>query len=111
MDAQTALDKLIEHFLGKDYYIADPVGGDQAREIIVNEICSRYPAVKEDPVDVYRRKHKKCKWCAHRIEDLKFDDKKHTIEVTYRCVAKGCAVNPELDHRRCKLFKLAKEGK
>ena len=111
MDAQTALDKLVEHLLGKDYYIVNPVGGDQAREIIVNEICSRYPAVKEDPVDVYRRKHKKCKWCAHRIEDLRFDDGKHCIEVIYRCVAKGCLVLPEKDHKRCKLFKLAKEEK
>lgn len=104
MDAQTALDKLVEHLLGKEYYIVDPVGGNQARESIVNEICSRYPAVKEDPVDAYRRKHKKCKWCKHCDNSL--------LRSCYTmCRAKDIRIYADARRPFCSLFELKKENK
>ena len=41
-NAQTCLNKLCDELLGKDYYIASPVGGNQANEIITNEIIEKY---------------------------------------------------------------------
>lgn len=41
-NAQKCLDKLCKELLGNDYYIVDPVGVNQANEIITNEIIRRY---------------------------------------------------------------------
>ena len=43
MYAQDAVNKLTEHFLGKDWYITDPVTNYDANDIIVKEITSKYP--------------------------------------------------------------------
>lgn len=97
MTAQDALNKLVDHLLGRDWYIADPVGGEQANEIIVDQICKRYPAVDEDPVNRYRRRHKKCIWC------------KHYYGVTGECRAKSIIINnykASKPHRFCTLFNL-----
>ena len=37
---ENAFTELQEHFLGKNYYIADPVSGEQAVKIITDEIKS-----------------------------------------------------------------------
>ena len=42
LTAEEALDVLTRVLLGEDYYIADPVGGEQANAIIVRDILSRY---------------------------------------------------------------------
>lgn len=41
-NAQTCLNKLCDELLGKDYYIASPVGQAQANEIITDEIIDLY---------------------------------------------------------------------
>ena len=41
-NAQTCLNKLCDELLGKDYYIASPVGGAQANEIITDDIIRLY---------------------------------------------------------------------
>jgi hypothetical protein len=99
MTAQDALNKLVNHLLGRDWYIADPVGGEQANEIIVDQICKRYPAVDEDPVDRYRRRHKKCIWC------------KYYCSYKGSCDAKSRGMNTveaSKPHPFCTLFKLDK---
>ena len=99
MTAQDALNKLVDHLLGRGWYIADPVGGEQANEIIVEEICKRYSAVDEDPVDRYRKRVKKCIWCEHY--------KGHIAE----CVAKSKPMTAHIaskPHPFCTLFKLEK---
>jgi hypothetical protein len=42
LTADEALDILTRVLLGDDYYIVDPVGGEQANAIIVRDILSRY---------------------------------------------------------------------
>lgn len=42
LEAQEALYKLTDHFLGPDWYIIDPVGVNQANAIIVDEILKKY---------------------------------------------------------------------
>ena len=38
-----ALSKLKDYYLGKDWYIADPITNYQCNEILVAEIVSKYP--------------------------------------------------------------------
>lgn len=38
-----ALEKLKNYYLGKDWYIADPITNYQFNEILVTEIISKYP--------------------------------------------------------------------
>ena len=69
MDAQTTVNKLVDHLLGKGWYIGGSCGGDQANDIIFEEICRKYAAVDASPADRWRRKHKKCRWCHHCNSD------------------------------------------
>jgi hypothetical protein len=41
-NAQECLYKLKDEILGKDWYIVDPVGGNQANEIITQKIIEMY---------------------------------------------------------------------
>jgi hypothetical protein len=42
MDAQTALNELCDHLLGKDWYVVDPLPNCQVNPIIVEEIEQKY---------------------------------------------------------------------
>ena len=42
LTAEEALDILTRELLGKDYYIVDPVGAEQANAIIVRDILTSY---------------------------------------------------------------------
>ena len=44
-NAQDCLNKLREELLGKDYYIVSPVGGNQANEIITEDIIEKYKSI------------------------------------------------------------------
>lgn len=44
-NAQECLDKIKDTILGKDWYIVDPVSGNQGNEILTNEIISSYKSV------------------------------------------------------------------
>lgn len=43
LEPQIALNILIEHFLGKDWYTPNPIGAKQVNTEAVYEILSRYP--------------------------------------------------------------------
>lgn len=43
LEPQIALNILIEHFLGKDWYTPNPIGVKQVNTEAVYEILSRYP--------------------------------------------------------------------
>ena len=45
-NAQKALNILCEHFLGKDFYVVDPLPNIQVNTIIVEEIKVKYPSGK-----------------------------------------------------------------
>lgn len=47
LEPQIALNILIEHFLGKDWYTPNPIGVKQVNTEAVYEILSRYPRRKE----------------------------------------------------------------
>lgn len=57
--------KVIDHLLGKNFYIADPVSGEQANDIIYEYVIKNYPKYDKSPIEKYRLKHKKCKWCKY----------------------------------------------
>lgn len=42
LQAQEALNILIDHFLGEDWYVSDPLGPTQVNAIAVDEILSKY---------------------------------------------------------------------
>lgn len=42
MNAYEVIDIIADYLLGKDYYIVDPVGGDQAAVIIAHDILRRH---------------------------------------------------------------------
>lgn len=42
LQAQEALNILIDYFLGEDWYVADPLGPTQVNAIAVDEILSKY---------------------------------------------------------------------
>lgn len=46
LEPQIALNILIEHFLGKDWYTPNPIGVKQVNTEAVYEILSRYPRRK-----------------------------------------------------------------
>ena len=67
MTDKRAIEAIIDHLLGKDYYIVDPVNNDQANDIVVQEIINRYKPMnrKDNVVLEYRKKHKKCSYCKY----------------------------------------------
>lgn len=99
MTAQEAVNKLADHLLGKDWYIVDPVCNEQANDIIVEEICSKYKAIDESPVDRYRRRSRKCKWC------------RHCSDSGVRCNAKDETIIWDGPRIFCSCFELKRAGK
>ena len=106
MKAQDTVNKLAEHLLGRDFYIADPVNGEQANEIIAKEICSRYSAVDEQPIDKYRRKHKKCKWCVYGKRIIPILPE---VPPYYECIVKDKIVNSNISRLFCTTFQLKRK--
>lgn len=41
-NTQACFDRLTDELLGKDFYIVDPLGGNQARQYITREIIKKY---------------------------------------------------------------------
>ena len=58
-NAQECLDRLTDELLGGNYTIVSPVGGNQARKIITNEIIKKY---KKPPTLKQRIKNIVEKW-------------------------------------------------
>ena len=102
---EKAFKELRDHFLGKDFYIADVVNGEQAVKIITDTIKSTYPGAGESQVDKWRRKHKKCKWCIYH---------KYVVPPSMccppfcECVAKDKIINEDIPRPFCRLFALEK---
>jgi hypothetical protein len=110
MKTQDAVNKLCTHLLGKNWYITDPVNGDMANAIIVEEIVKKYPAVDESPVEKWRRKHKRCMWCSHCV-GRRVMDRDLIFYTIYDCKAKGRDdVNIDIPRPFCTLFELKKEN-
>ena len=110
MKSDDALNEICNHLLGKNWYIADPVGSDQARDIIVDEIKKNYPAKNETAVDKWRRRHKRCAWCTHCKSGHIFNPNSLSVETRYDCEAKE-HWNIKIDRPRpfCTLFILKNE--
>ena len=103
---EKAFKDIKNHFLGKNFYIVDPVNGEQAVEIITDTIKSIYPGSGESKVDKWRRKHKKCKWCIYH----KYVVPIHVCCPSYcECVAKDKIINEDIPRPFCSLFALKKE--
>jgi len=59
LEPQIALNILIEHFLGKDWYTPNPIGVKQVNTEAVHEILNKYPKKKgllERLVEFWKRK-------------------------------------------------------
>lgn len=57
LEPQIALNILIEHFLGKDWYTPNPVGVKQVNTEAVYEILNKYPKKKPFWERVFCRRH------------------------------------------------------
>lgn len=103
---EKAFKDIKDHFLGKNFYIVDPVNGEQAVEIITDTIKSIYPGSGESKIDKWRRKHKKCKWCIYhkRIEPPFMFCPSYS-----KCIAKDKIINENIPRSFCSLFALKKE--
>jgi len=55
-DAQDGLHTLIDHFLGKDWYVADPLSSKQVNTIAIEEILKKYPSGKTRRIKNYASK-------------------------------------------------------
>ena len=105
MDAQTCVNKLCEHLLGKNRYISDPVSGTQANDIIYEEICRKFPGDNDSLKDKYRRRHPKCKFC-HYVKYYIANG-----EVLAECTVTEKLVNDGFPRYLCSAFELKKEKK
>jgi acyl carrier protein phosphodiesterase len=47
LEAQKAVDILADHFLGRDWYVVDPLCATQVNAIVVDEIIHKYPKRKK----------------------------------------------------------------
>ena len=98
------------YLLGKDFCITDPVDCDTARDIFVREIKKRYPAADESPVDKWRRKHKRCRWCIYCVPYQVFNPNSQMFETRYSCEAKYIMrIDRDIPRPFCTLFNLKKE--
>jgi hypothetical protein len=48
ISADKGLNILIEHFLGKDWYVIDPLGQDQIYTVAIYDILEKYKGKKND---------------------------------------------------------------
>ena len=104
MTAQEAVNKIAAYLLGKDWY-SYYTNHDDINEEIVETIYRRYPGKNEDPVDKWRRKHKRCGFCQH-VEYL--DNPCGTG--AFQCQAKTKLVNIEIPRPFCGLFELKRRN-
>lgn len=100
MNAQETVWKLAEHLLGEDFYIVDPVGNEQANEVIYEEIIANYRCKDESPENRYRRKHKRCIWCRHAIRRFDISG----FRYCYTCEVKDKEVNPHKPRPFCSVY-------
>lgn len=104
---EKAFKELQDHFLGKNWYIAEPVSGEQAVELTADAIKALYPGDGESPVDKWKRRHKKCKWCTYCHSVL---PPAMCCPPFFECSAKDKIVNENIPRPFCSLFALKKEG-
>ena len=106
-----AFTEICYYLLGKDFTVTDPVNRDACRDMLVEEIKRRYPAIDVSPVDKWRRKHKRCIWCIYCVPDQVFNPNSQMFETRYNCAAK-CIKRIDCNMPRpfCTLFNLKKEN-
>lgn len=92
--------KLVEHFLGSDWY-SIYWHSEDCQEEALQHIMGIYKGVKENKISRWRRRHKKCFFCKHL---------KHREIPTggdyYSCKAKDKRINSPDRRRICGLFEL-----
>lgn len=101
MDPQDAVNQLCRHLLGEDFYCSTSAQDNyNCNKEIVDTICSRYKAVDESPKDKWRRRHKKCKFCAHC---------EFILNSVYKCTAKDIRdLDIEKPRPFCSVFELSR---
>lgn len=106
MNAQKAIDELTTHLLGEDFYIVDSVSDDQANEVIVEEIKSRYAGASESPINKWRRSrvNRRCKFCKN-YNSYKCIGR-GIVEEKGSCSAKDRVVIGNIHRPFCKVFQL-----
>ena len=111
MNAQKTIDELTTHLLGEDFYIVDSVSDEQANEVIVEEIKSRYAGASESPINKWRRSrvNRRCKFCKHygEVPCVCIDAFGREFNgVKGVCNAKDRVVNRNVHRPFCKVFQL-----
>lgn len=105
MAAGEALQAIVEHLLGKDWY-SFYWNHEDIYQDIVETICSRYRGKKEDRVTQWRRRHKRCAFCRH----IEYLDNPCGISA-FNCRAKDKLVNVRLPRPFCRLYELKIQNK
>ena len=59
LEAQEALNMLIDHLLGDDWYCVDPLGPKQVNAVAVDEIIRKYPKKKRIKISLVDRPNRK----------------------------------------------------
>ncbi len=99
MTAEEALQALVQHLLGKDWY-SIYWNSEDIHQDIVETIRSRYRGKKEDRITKWRRRHKPCMTCRH------FDEYWIDNELICECDAK-CKLIGRRDRRPfCGLYEV-----
>lgn len=104
MTAQEAVNKIVEHLLGKNWY-SDCIYQENINEDIVETICRRYRGKDEDPVIKWRRRHKRCSFCKH----CRSTGIVPFTPLVYTCTAKRKNININTPRPFCGLFELRKD--
>ena len=102
MNEVELISRLTDYLLGDDWY--SPHTNIKDINIDIYEtVCKRYRGVKEDPVNRWRRRHKRCyfcKYCRSIAMSTPFSPD------VFECTAKGKTVNIDIPKPFCNLFEL-----
>lgn len=110
MDAQEAVYKIVDHLLGAEYYGIETGSPSNYNDVAVASIMHYYPTKGMTPVDKWRARHKRCKWCTHCVPRTVINPIKLEFEIVYDCVAKEArSINIDIPRPFCTVFNLKKE--
>lgn len=102
MNDRELISKLVTFLLGENWHSCC-IDSENINLDIYETVCRRYRGVKEDPVDRWRRKHKRCYFCKHCRSIAMSTPFSPDV---FECNAKGKTVNIDIPKPFCGLFEL-----
>lgn len=103
MTAEETVAALAKYLLGDDWYSVY-TNHEDIYDDIANTVRRRYRKVKESPVNAWRRRHKRCLFCAH----AKYRENP-TGTGSLICRAKNKIVSLDIPRPFCTVFELERD--